>query len=61
LGEERKEKKKREAAGNILPQGQRLDMPCWLCQAGFSWLLGANKGWFRTQFLNFIYTQCDGV
>jgi hypothetical protein len=31
-------------------------VPCCLCQLGFLHLLGAIKGWFKGQSLNFICT-----
>jgi hypothetical protein len=31
-------------------------MTWWLCHVGFLWLLGAIKGWFKGQSLNFICT-----
>jgi hypothetical protein len=46
LEEERKGKKKKRER-NIqrhFAEGWRPDMPCWLCRAGFSWLLGVIKG-----------------
>jgi hypothetical protein len=36
-----KEKRKEKQLGGLFFQGWRLAMLCWLCQAGFSWLLGA--------------------
>jgi hypothetical protein len=47
-------KKERETAKGTLFPG--LDTTCWLCCAGFSQLLGANKGWLKGQSLNFICT-----
>jgi hypothetical protein len=35
-------------------------MPCWVGHMGFSWLLSANKGWFKGPSLNFMCTLCDG-
>jgi hypothetical protein len=39
--ETEKKKKKRSGQGVFFPG---WDMPCWLCCAGFSWLLRAFKG-----------------
>jgi hypothetical protein len=47
FGDERKffKKREREKRGQwLFSQGQRLDMPCWLCWLGFLWLLGAIRG-----------------
>jgi hypothetical protein len=41
LGED---KKKREMARVLFSQDWRPDMPCWLCHAVFSQLLGVIKG-----------------
>jgi hypothetical protein len=42
----RMKKKKREVAMGFFffPPGLEPDTPCYLCQAGFLWLLGAIKG-----------------
>jgi hypothetical protein len=46
LGEEKllKKKKKKPAMGLFSQGWRRLDMPCWLCHAVFSQLLGAISG-----------------
>jgi hypothetical protein len=49
-----KKKKKRETTRVFFPPGP--DTPYWLCHAKFSWLLGAIKGLFKGQSLNFICT-----
>jgi hypothetical protein len=36
-----REKEEEKFLGVFFPG---LDMPCWLCHMGFSWLLGAIKG-----------------
>jgi hypothetical protein len=41
---EKKKKKEKQPGGCFFSQGWRLDTPCWLCWAEFSWLLGASKG-----------------
>jgi hypothetical protein len=43
---EKKKKKKIEkrSSWGLFSQGRRLAMPCWLCRAGFLWLLSAVKG-----------------
>jgi hypothetical protein len=40
VGRKKKKKRKRNCWGAFFPVP---DMPCWLCHAGFSWLLGAIK------------------
>jgi hypothetical protein len=53
--EKKRKKKKRERSGlGLFFPGPEPDMPCWLCQEGFSRLLGAIKGQFKGQSLNFI-------
>jgi hypothetical protein len=41
---ENKEKKKKRRGLGLFSQGQRPDIPCWVCWVGFSPLLGAIKG-----------------
>jgi hypothetical protein len=48
-----KKKKKRNGQGAFFPGP---DMPCLLCCAGFLQLLGAIKGQFKGQSLNFMCT-----
>jgi hypothetical protein len=57
-GREGKEKK-REALWGIFPQGWS-STPYWLCCTGILKLLGAIKGTFKGQLLNFFFTLCGG-
>jgi hypothetical protein len=52
----REKKREREIAGRLFSQCWRPDTHCWLCCVGFLQLLGAIKGWFKGQSLNFICT-----
>jgi hypothetical protein len=52
---ERERERERERNGQgLFSQGQRLNMPCWLCWARFLQLFSTIKGSFKGQSLNFI-------
>jgi hypothetical protein len=54
VGKKKKTKNKRAMVRGLFFPGP--DMPCWLCHVGFLQLLGAIKGCFKGQSLNFICT-----